>query len=208
MALSANRLGMWSAFALVALGVAYAAVVGSAMARAFDEPITDPTLAVMEILTLASTPILVFLMAALHTSAPPGLKIFSTAALAFMIVMAGLSSAVHFVELSAVRQTGIARIVWPSASYAVELLSWDLFLGLSLICAAFVFQGQRLQRTIRTFMLITGGLCLAGILGPATGHMRLQLMGVAAYGFLLPVTLFLVGHDFRRAYLAELPPHY
>ena len=51
-------------------------------------------------------------------------------ALAFMVLVTGLTATVHFIDLTALRQTGMEGIVWPSAIYAVELLAWDVFLGL------------------------------------------------------------------------------
>jgi hypothetical protein len=84
--------------------------------------------------------------------------------------------------------------------YALELLGWDVFLGLSLICAAPVFQGDRLKRTICISLLVTGILCIAGTLGPATGDMHFQFIAVAAYGVLLPVTVLLLAEDFHRAH--------
>jgi hypothetical protein len=67
----------------------------------FAKPIVDPVLAVMEILTLLSAPILVVLMAAVHAYAAPQYKVDSLVAFAFTVLMAGLTSSVHFVELTA-----------------------------------------------------------------------------------------------------------
>jgi hypothetical protein len=59
-----NRLGVWSASALCVIGVAYVVTLAVGFASAgFAKPIVDPVLAVMEILTLLSAPILVVLMA-------------------------------------------------------------------------------------------------------------------------------------------------
>ena len=66
-----NRLGVWSASALCVIGVAYVVTLAVGFASAgFAKPIVDPVLAVMEILTLLSAPILVVLMAAVHAYAP------------------------------------------------------------------------------------------------------------------------------------------
>jgi len=151
------------------------------------------------VMTLLGAPLLVLIMAAVHASAAPDQKAYSGAALAFMTLVVGLTCAVHFVDLTALRQVGAARIVWPSALYALELLGWDVFLGLSLICAAPVFQGNRLKRTISISLLVTGILCIVGTLGPATGDMRFQFIAVAAYGVLLPVTILFLAEDFHRA---------
>jgi hypothetical protein len=195
-----NRLGMWSGFAYFLLGAAYAVVVAIGMAKTgLAKPITDPILAIMELMTLLGAPLLVIIMAAVHASAAPPKKAYSGAALAFMTLVVGLTCAVHFVGLTAIRQVGTARIAWPSPFYALELLAWDIFLGLSLICAAPVFQGNRRKRTISIWLLVTGILCVAGTLGPATGNMRFQFIAVAAYGVLLPITSLLLAEDFHRA---------
>jgi hypothetical protein len=194
-----RRLGYGSALGVSIVGVVYAAVLAAGMAiTGFEEPIRDPVLAIMEVLTLVAAPLLVLTMAAVHASAPPELEAYSVAALGFMVVFAGLTSAVHFVGLTALRQLGEEGIRWPSALYAVELLAWDLFLGLALLCAAPVFRGPGLARAIRLGLVATGGLCIAGTLGPVTGEMRFQFIAVAGYGGLLPVVSFLVARDFRR----------
>src|SRR3977135_4127468 len=98
-----NRLGGGSASALCAIGAAYVIALAVGFTTAgFAKPILDPVLAVMEILTLLSAPILVVLMAAVHAYAPPDHKIHGVIAIAFMVLLAGLTSGVHFVELTAV----------------------------------------------------------------------------------------------------------
>jgi len=116
-----------------------------------------------------------------------------------MTLAARMTSAVRFVELKAVRQLGSGGIVWPSASYAVELLAGNLFLGLSLLFAAPAFQGSGLEAHVRRALLIGGALCVAGVIGPAVGDMRLQLVGVLGYAGVLPVVRFMLARRFRRA---------
>jgi hypothetical protein len=194
-----NRLGRSAALGLCLLGVIYAVTVAIGMSWAgLDKPIRGPILATMEALTLISAPLLVLMMAAVDASAPARNKAFSSAALGFAILVAGLTGVVHFVGLTALRQVGEQGIEWPSPLYAVELLAWDVFLGLSLLCAAPVFDGGGFSRSVRTALVITGSLCLAGTLGPLTGHMRLQFIGVFGYGTLLPVTCFLLARHFRH----------
>ena len=195
-----NRMGWWSASALFAIGIAYAIVVVVGMrSSGLSEPIVDPILAIMEVLTLASAPLLVVLMSAVHDTTGAGDRSYAVAALAFMVIMAGLTSTVHFVGLTALRQLGSGELVWPSEQYAIELLAWDVFLGLSLLFAAGTFRGGGLKRAIRVACLTTGLLCLLGTLGPATGHMRLQFIAVTGYGIGLPVTSLLFAIHFKRA---------
>jgi len=199
-----NQLGMWTAFGLFVIGIIYAITVIIGMYTAdFSNPIVDPILAIMEILTLVAAFLLVILMSAIHHKAPPESKVYSAIALAFMVLVAGLTTTVHFIGLTALRQTGMEGIVWPSAIYAVELLAWDVFLGLSLLFSVPVFEGDGLNRKIRITLIITGVLCIAGTLRPATGDMRLQFISVLGYGVFLPVVWLMIARYFQQAYIGS-----
>jgi hypothetical protein len=196
--MSANRLGSWSAVAVFLIGVAYFVTLAIGFAvHGLNEPIVDPILAIMEVLTLMSALPMVVVMAAVYGYASDNRKIYGLIALAFTILFAGTTSAVHFVELTALRQLGSGGIVWPSPVYAMELLAWNLFLGLALLFAAPVFDGGGPERGVRRGLLIGGVLCVAGIVGPAVGNMRLQLVGLVGYAIVLPVVCFMLARLFR-----------
>jgi hypothetical protein len=194
-----KRLGAWSATAMVVIGMAYLVTLGTGVALFGLRPIADPVLAVMEVLTLAAAPTLVVLMVAIHGIAPAPRKAYGVLAVAFSCVFAALTSAVHFVELSAVRQSGAGGIVWPSPAYAVELLAWDAFLGLALLSAGAVFGEDESELGVRRSLVLAGSLCVLGTIGPAVGNMRLQLVGVVGYAIVLPAACFLLARRFRRA---------
>jgi len=198
--MTANRLGLWSSGALVGIGVAYALALAAGFVRhGMREPIADPLLAVMEVLTLLSAVPIVTLMAAVHDRAAPGRKVYGLTAVAFATLCAGTTSAVHFVELTAARQLGGGGITWPSPVYAAELLAWDVFLGLALLFASPVFDRGGPERTVRRGLLACGVLCLAGTVGPATANMRLQLVGVVGYAGVLPVVALLLARQFAHS---------
>lgn len=189
----ARRIGQFASIGLALVGIVYVVVVAFGVAGVgLEDPIADPTLAVMEALTLLSAPLIVILMAAIYVNATEQRKVFGIIALSFGIIMAGLTSAVHFVALTAGRQTGFTVLEWPSTLYAVELLAWDLFLGLSLLSAAFVFPGPGGQAAIRWSLLVTGALSLFGAIGPILGDMALQRIGILGYGLALPITCLLL----------------
>jgi hypothetical protein len=193
------RLGYWSAIALVCVGVGYALALAVGIARhGFREPIADPVLAIMEILTLVSAVFIVTLMASIQDWSSPSRRAFGLSALAFATLCAGVTSTVHFVELTAARQMGGGGIAWPSRLYAAELLAWDVFLGLALCFAAPLFFREGLERFVRRALLLCGGLCVAGAVGPAAGNMRLQLVGVFGYAVMLPVVCVLLARVLRR----------
>ena len=183
------------------VGLAYivALVIGFAT-RGLSAPIFDPLLAIMEVLTLIAAPLMLVMTAAIHRRASDERKTMGLLAFAFMLLMTGTTSAVHFVNLTATRQLGTALLVWPSPAYALELLAWDVFLGLSLVFAAFTFQGSGRASHVKRGLLVCGLLCLVGAVGPAVGNMRLQLIGIFAYGGVLPV----VALDLSRLFRGEV----
>lgn len=192
-------LGFWSATALSLVGIAYAVVVGVGIAQVgFTDPIRDPLLLVMEVLTLASAPLVVCVTAAIQGCAADDRRTTALIAFGFGLLMAGTTSAVHFVGLTVGRQTGEGLLVWPSVPYALEMLAWDVFLGLALIFAAPVFRRSGLEGAARYGLGGVGLLCLLGATGPAVGDMALQRIGILGYGVGLPVVSLVVAMVFRR----------
>jgi hypothetical protein len=203
----------WSAWFVGAISVAYAAimVVGFGSLGNVADPLPDPYLAVAELLILLMAPVMVVLMAALHACAPVHLRMFSTIAFGWMLVAACLTMTVHVVELVVARRVdpgavpGFARLfdfAWPSMLYAVDVVAWDLMLGLSLLFAAFVFTGRR-HRGIRWGLLASAALCLVGLVGPATGVMAWRGLGILGYVVVFPVTCIALGRAFSP--VVEVP---
>ena len=79
--MSVNQLGRWSALGVFLVGVAYVVTLSVGMAiHGPREPIVDPVLAIMELLTLAFAPLLVVMMAAVHSYARPEHRIYGVVA--------------------------------------------------------------------------------------------------------------------------------
>lgn len=203
-----SELGRWSSGAVFVVGVAYVVALAVGFAtRGLSAPIIDPLLAVMEVLTPLAALCLLVMMGAIYGRAPSERKVIGSIALAFMILTTGTTNAVHFVELTALRQLGSAGLVWPSIAYALELLAWDVFLGFSLVFAAFTFAGTGRERRVRSGLLACGLLCLVGVIGPAVGNMRIQLIGVFGYAGVLPLVCLLLANLFRAdAWTVPLRP--
>jgi hypothetical protein len=196
--MSPTRLGSVSGAMVVAVGVAYVAALGVGFAKyGLSEPITDPLLAIMEVLTLASAIPLVSLVLAILLVAPKARRPQGILALCFIVMFATATSAVHLALLTAGRQLGTEGLVWPSPAYAVELLAWDLFLGVALILCASALDPQQASPALRRGVQVTGFLCVVGIIGPVLGNMRLQLVGVFGYGVALPVVALGLTRWFR-----------
>ena len=208
-----RRLGMWSALMVAALGVAYVitGAIGLPGRPPGSEPLrqVDPYLAILEVLIILSAVTLVVMMAAVYAYASSEKKTCSLAAFAFMVMFAVITCGVHFVSLSVGRQLQADALPllsrqlsfekWPSIALALDLLSWDFFLGLSLLFAAPVFRGDRFQDWLCRMMFSGGLLCLGGTLGPAFGRMKIQYLAIAGYAFVLPVACGLLALVFKRS---------
>jgi hypothetical protein len=209
-----RRFGKWSAWivvvvwlAYVATGIAWLLFGGDAAQRDPGTPL-DPFRTVLEILMSLAALGMLALMAAVHRAAPLGAKATSLAALGFMVLMVGTTCGIHFVELTVVRRIEPARdpalsvlffTRWPSVFFALDLLAWDLFLGLSLLLAAPAFKGVGLEAAVRLAMILGGALCVAGILGPALGDLRFQLLGIAGYAAVFPLACLMLAILYGRA---------
>ena len=83
--------------------------------------------------------------------------------------------------------------------YAIDILAWDLFFGLSALFGAWAFKGDRLRTAIRILMTISGALAVAGILALPVGHMELRMIGVVGYSLVYPAAAALLGILFYRS---------
>jgi len=82
--------------------------------------------------------------------------------------------------------------------WGAEITAWDLFLGLSLLCAAPVFAGRQ-YAMVRRGLLLSGSLCLAGLLGPALNTMAWRQLGIFGYAVVLPLTCLALSRAFATA---------
>jgi hypothetical protein len=211
-----RRIGMWSCYLVFALGLAYVPtmVAGFVAAGGLSAPIPDPYQAVMELLILLLAPTLVVAFAALYRYASPSAKTLSLSALLLVALMAGITICVHFVLLTVGRQAnettlpGFALLfswTWPSMTYALDIAAWDFCLGLALLLVAPVFSGSRLARWVRYGAILSGVLCLAGIMGAVLGNMTYRDIGILGYGGVLPVVALLMGRLFSRTPTESVP---
>jgi hypothetical protein len=208
--------GKWSARAIAALSIPYAItmVLGFSSMGNLRDPLPDPYLAVAELLILVMAPFMVTLMVAVHACAPARLRAFGLTAVGWMLMLAGVTMTVHFVELTFVRRINPAEVPgfdrlldfqWPSLLYAADVAAWDLFLGLSLLFAAPVFTGVRC-RWARRGLLISGALCLLGLVGPALNALAWRGIGIFGYAVIFPMTCLALSRAFTSPSTASLSP--
>lgn len=198
------RLGMWSAFAIVGLGIAYTAFVGASGALG-GRP-KDPYWAVAEALTVAGVPLQVVLFAVIHEVAPTSRKLFGLLAFGFMLAMAALTSTVHLTELFVARrisaEPSLGRIfdfAQPSLVFGADVTAWHFLFGLALLFAALAIVGSGITMYVRRGFALGGLLCLVGLIGPAVGNPQLRAIGVLGYAVVFPISCILIGLAFRSA---------
>jgi len=212
-----RRVGQWSCYLVFGLGLVYVptTAAGFVLGGGLSGPIRDPYLAVMELLILLLAPALVIAFAALHAYAPASKKTLSLSALVLGALMAGMTIGVHVVALTVGRQATATTLpgftllfswTWPSMIYALDIAAWDFCLGLALLLAALVFSDDRHGAWVRRGMVISGVLCLGGLLGAVFGNMNVRDIGIVGYALVLPVVALLMGRLFTATPTADEGP--
>ncbi len=187
-----RMLGRAAAFAVFFLLIAYAVtlVLGLLSLKSPMDPIGDPYFSILELLIVVMAPLIVIVMIAVHAYASPETRAYSLTALAFMVIMAGITSSVHFVILTVSRQIEavgfpwaslLFSFKWPSVAYTMDILAWDIFFALSMLFAAPVFKIGRLEKTVRILMIVSGLLSLAGLIGVPLANMNVRNIGILGY---------------------------
>ncbi|MDX6301074.1 MAG: hypothetical protein QOF53_2288 [Nocardioidaceae bacterium] len=211
---SERTVGRAACWVIFLLSVAYvpAMLAGFLANGGLDKPVADPYLAVMELLILLMAIPLVVLFACVHRYAPANRKTLTLSAFALVTVAVGITVCVHVVLLTAGRQLDAATSPgynllltwkWPSVAFALDIASWDFFLGFGLLLAAWAFTGPGLRRLVRCGLQVSGAVCLFGLLGAATGNMGLRDIGIAGYAVILPVVLLVMARVFAATPVAE-----
>jgi hypothetical protein len=168
----------------------------------------------MELLIFPSAGALIVAFAALHAYAPESRKTLSLSALMLVGLMAGITVCVHFIVLTVGRQASETTLpgftmlfswTWPSMIYALDIAAWDFLLGVGLLLAAPVFSGSRLAGWVKDGLIISGLLCLGGLLGAVLGNMNVRNIGVLGYAFVLPIVLLQMGRLFAATPAVDDP---
>jgi hypothetical protein len=204
----ARILGAWSARAIFLIEVVYVAVFAAGFASIGNtsDPLPDPYLAIGEILILVMAPIMVGLMLAIHQCAPKQSKPFTHVALGWMLAAAAFTTVVHFVQLTVARHIdpatfpGYARIFgwhWPSTFYAIDIVAWDVFFGLALLFAVPAFTHRGHAKLVRRGFILSGSLCLIGLVGPFSNVIALRTIGIVGYTVIFGLTCLPLSRTFN-----------
>jgi len=208
-----GRAAAWVVFYLIVI-YAVTTILGFLSLKDPQDPMGDPYFTMMEILIILMVPFMVISMVTVHAYATQEVKLYSFTALTFMIVMAVITSSLHFVVLTVSRQIEAAGFTWaplffsfswPSVAYTADILAWNWFFALSILFAVPVFKGGGLERVLRYFMIASGVLSLVGLLGVPLAIMNVEFwltvrnIGIVGYALVAPVAFLLMGIVFGRS---------
>lgn len=207
-----GRAAAWSIFFLCVI-YAVTTILGLLSLKSPQDPIGDPYFTMMELLIILLAPLMVITMIAVHAYAPREAKAYSFTALVFMVVMAVITSSLHFVVLTVSRQIEAAGLAsaslffsfkWPSVVYTLDILAWDWFFALAILFAAPVFKNGRLETAVRYIMVASGVLSLVGLFGVPLAILKVEYwlnvrnIGIVGYALVSPVAFLMLGIIFGR----------
>lgn len=205
---AAATIGFWSALGVTVAGAAYFAVVSFLVARGrFYLPLPDSVEVFAAWDTIASAPLLVASLVAVHRSVPHDRRVYSLLGVVFAAVFMVMVSINRFVQLTVVRPSllegnagGLERFMpyGPrSVMLSLELVGWGFFLGLSLLSAAFAFSRKGVAGKVRYAFLCYAVLGIASTLA-FLADSPLSAIGFVAWGVILPIgTAFLAAWFYR-----------
>lgn len=201
-----RNLGMLASWVSFSLLMIYIPVIllGILSLKSPNDPISDPYFTIMELIILLIAPFLLICMTVIHMYSKSEDKVYSLMALVFMIPLAIITSSVHFIILTVSRQSEAREFSWffsfkwPSVIYALDILAWDWFFALSMLFAAQVFKGDRLEKSLRTVMRISGIISLLGLIGVILGDMNVRNIGIIGYTIVAAIAFLMLGIVFKR----------
>lgn len=203
----ARTLGIVAAWMTFAVSEVYAVVSGVAYVSQGAAVESGPFLSIMALLVVLMGPFLVLSMVAVHTYAAPNHKPYGLAALAFTIAGVAITSCVNFLLLVVSSQPDLFSeswralflpCKWPTPAFVLDNFVWDWFFGISMLLAAPIFGGNTLKAALRLVMILSGALCLAGLVWLAVSPAQAIVVGILGWGAAGPIAFLLLAHMFRR----------
>ena len=205
-----RKVGQTTCLMVFGLGIFYAIVtaIGLLSLKSSQDTIGNPYFTIMEILSILIALLMTISIVAVHYYASPADKVFSLTSLIFMLVATGITCSVHFLILSISQSTEAAQMSnfsflfsfkWPSIVYALDILAWDLFFGLSMLFVAPIFKNDKFEKKLKILLIICGILSIIGLIGVPLQNMQIRNIGIIGYAVLAPVAFFLIGKILGRS---------
>ncbi|MFT4415478.1 hypothetical protein ACLM5H_16585 [Fredinandcohnia humi] len=183
-----NKLGYWSSIIFTFTGILYAVSMGVLLSKytipnyvnleqyllAVDKRFID-FYSFSQVFAFLSSLLFIVIVCTIHECVDHSSKIFSRVSICFGIGFMLLSCINYFVQFSIVRLTisngstqnleNFIQFNPKSFMFAINMLGWSLFLGLSCLFLGIIFKGKGINLGIRVSMYSTGMFCLIGFVG-------------------------------------------
>lgn len=197
-----------SAYTLFGLGLLYVITLtlGLLSLNSPTDPIGNPYVSIMEIIILLMAPMLIILTVSIYLKNQNENRFTNLLAVVFMIIACCITSSVHIVVLSISNHAGanaypwfeqLFAWKWPSVVYALDILAWDLFFGLSILCL--IPNYYKKNRIISMLLFWSGILSIFGLVGPVISNMQFRLIGVFGYAVVFPIACLAIGKNGVKA---------
>ncbi|HEY3338788.1 MAG TPA: hypothetical protein VGK18_09815 [Propionicimonas sp.] len=203
----ARTIGIAAAWLTFVVNEVYAVVSGLAFVKQGAAVESGPLLSAMALLVVVMGPPLVVSMGAVHVYANPTRKLCSVAALAFMIACVTVTSCINFSLLivsvmpdlfAESWRSMFLPCRWPAPAFVLDNFVWDWFFGVSMLLAAPVFGGDALRVALRGVMILSGALCLTGLVWLAVSPEQAIIIGILGWGAAGPIAFLLLAKVFGR----------
>jgi hypothetical protein len=210
------RMGVVSGYLVAILSALYAAIlfVGLITLPTPEHPIQNPWFTIMELLILVIAPAMVAFTVALHSWVPQEKKSAAVLSIVFMSLCTAITSSVHFCVLTLSRNPLVSTMdwapfvfgfTWPSLSYAMDILAWDIFFALAAFFCALSLRGNANARHEHWLLISASATSFLGLAGVVLENMNIRNIGIVGYVLLFPSSAVLIAN--RLWSLAGRPNH-
>ncbi len=175
----ARQLGFWSSIYIATLGLIYLVVLGvNFSTQGFAFPPSQTVQLSGGIITFLTLPGLVILYTAIRYSKDWENKILGSLGITFITLFAATVSINRFVQLTVIQQSApgaasqdLARFLpyaTNSVMFALEMLGWGFFSSLAALSVAFLFNGSRINLSIRWLFVTYALFSFTSVIGYIT----------------------------------------
>jgi len=178
-------------FSLITLGIIYVLLITIGIMTQSKETgyIRDDIRILMEIFTMISAVLLLLFAISIDQVVEQDKRLFSIFSVLMMLGLVILTFFCHFINITIgknlIKNNEILgylfSLTWPSLIFAVDILAWDIFFGLSFIALGISIMDIFAKKIIAITMIIAGILSLVGLISLPLNNMNLRYIGVFGY---------------------------
>jgi hypothetical protein len=192
------KLAIIFSYSLITIGIIYIFVViwGISTQNPITNEIQNNIRIIMEILTAFSSMLLFLLTLSIHFLIDEDNHFYSILSIVFMSASMVVTLCVHFISITLSDELIMANqffkyllsLEWPSVLYALDIVAWDIFFGLSFVALGIGFILSKYDKLTGILMIASGFLSLSGIAAIPARVMEIRFIGVFGYT-VLPVAV-------------------